>query len=153
MHNRTMPQSLAAIYVHGVFSTKNRQPVFDNVAFRRDVHAYIAGVAKRLDCPALEIGGVADHVHVLARLGRTITVAEWMKETKRVSSAFVNETIKGFAWQSGYGAFSVSATDVDKIVHYIRNQEEHHKTFSFQDEFRKLLSEHGIEWDEEYVWD
>src|SRR5689334_19006070 len=148
-----MPQSLAAIYVHGVFSTKNRSPHLDDLGFRHDVHAYIAEVSKRLDCPALEVGGVGDHVHLLVRLGRTIAIADWMKETKRVSTSFVKESISDFSWQSGYGAFSVSTSDVDKIVKYIRNQEEHHKAFSFQDEFRKLLKEHGMEWDEKYVWD
>jgi len=148
-----MPQSLSAVYVHGVFSTKSRSPFLADEALRKDIHAYIAGVTKRLDCPALEVGGVADHVHLLVRLSRTITIADWMKETKRVSSSFVKETNVDFAWQAGYGAFSVSATDFDKIIHYIRSQDVHHRTVSFQDEFRQLLREHGMEWDEKYVWD
>ena len=110
-------------------------------------------MSNRLDCPALEVGGVADHVHLLVRLGRTITIADWMKETKRVSSSFMKETNSDFAWQAGYGAFSVSTTNLDKVVNYIRHQEEHHREISFQDEFRQLLREHGMEWDEKYVWD
>lgn len=148
-----MPQSLSAVYVHAVFSTKNRHPFLADDDLRRDTHSYIAGITKRLECPALEIGGVSDHVHMLVRLTRTITIADWMKETKRVSSSFLKEMDKEFAWQAGYGAFSVSTTDVDKITHYIRSQEEHHRTISFQDEFRQLLREHGVEWDEKYVWD
>lgn len=117
------------------------------------MHAYLAGVSKKLCCPAIEIGGIEDHVHLLIRFPRTMTVADWFKEVKRVSSAFAKERDPRFAWQSGYGAFSVDGSGLDPVIHYIRTQEDHHRKFSFQDEFRKLLREHGIKWDENYVWD
>src|SRR5437868_3179847 len=121
-----MPQSLSAVYVHGVFSAKDRNPFLLDAEFRRDVHAYMAGITKHLDCPAVEIGGVDDHVHLLVRLSRTITIADWMRETKRVSSAFIKESNKEFSWQAGYGAFSVSIDALDSVMQYILNQEEHH---------------------------
>ncbi|MEA2551978.1 MAG: REP-associated tyrosine transposase, partial [Fimbriimonadaceae bacterium] len=130
-----------------------REPFLGDPGFRKELHAYIAEVSKRIECPALEVGGTEDHVHMLVRFGRTIAVADWMKETKRVSSSFVKQRQLAFAWQAGYGVFSVCATDVDHVRAYIRGQEEHHRKFSFQDEFRKAMAEHGVEWDERYVWD
>jgi len=120
---------------------------------RMRLHAYMAGVTKQIDCPAIEVGGVADHVHLLVRLNRTMTIADWMREIKRVSSSFIKESQSDFAWQGGYGAFSISHTDLNKIGNYIRCQEEHHRTLSFQEEFLQLLKEHDLEWDEKYIWD
>jgi putative transposase len=150
---RSMPQSLAAIYLHLVFSTKNRQPLLTDRDFRSEIHAYLAGITKRLECPAVAIGGVEDHVHMLARFGRTVTVSDWVKETKRVSSSFAGERLAGFAWQSGYGVFSVDLENLDRVTSYVRSQEEHHRKVSFQDELRQLMKEHGVEWDERYMWD
>ncbi len=121
--------------------------------FRAEVHAYIGGVTKRLDCQPIVVGGVADHVHCLVRLSRTITIAEWVKEIKRVSSSFAKERYPNFAWQGGYGAFSVDPLSLDRIAAYIQGQEQHHRELSFEDEFRQLMTEHSIQWDERYVWD
>ncbi|MFI5386862.1 MAG: transposase [Fimbriimonadales bacterium] len=96
---------------------------------------------------------MGDHVHALARLSRTLSTSEWIKEVKRVSSGMAKPFLPGFAWQGGYAVFSVDKTSLDRIASYVRNQEEHHQKFSFQDELRKLMVEHGIEWDERYVWD
>jgi putative transposase len=148
-----MPQSLAAIYLHAIFSTKNRQPFLADAELRREVFAYTAEVSNRLKCPAIEVGGVEDHLHILARFGRGITVADWMKEVKRVSSMFVKVRNPEFAWQGGYGVFSVSASDVEIVRAYIVGQEEHHRTVSFQDELRQIMTEHGVVWDERYMWD
>ncbi|MBA4146863.1 MAG: transposase [Verrucomicrobia bacterium] len=151
-----MPQSLSAVYIHLVFSTKDRRPFLRDQTLRHEAHSYLAEVSNRLDCPALLVGGVEDHVHILARFGRTITQAEWVKELKRAS----NEWIKGrgcdyadFQWQGGYSDFSVSQSNLEQVFKYIANQEEHHRKVSFQDELRVLLTKHETKWDEKYVWD
>ena len=148
-----MPQSLAGVYLHAIFSTKHRNPYLADRAIREEVHAFLGGVSKRLDCPPLAIGGVEDHVHVLVRFARTLSIMEWIKEVKRVSSVFAKERTPDFSWQGGYAVFSVSGEATDRVIAYIRGQEEHHRKFGFQDELRQLMSEHGIEWDERYVWD
>jgi putative transposase len=148
-----MPQSLSCIYLHLIFSTKERQPFLNDPDLRSEVHAYIAGVTQRLQCPAVAIGGVEDHVHALVRFGRTITVADLVKETKRVSSSFTGQRLPAFAWQSGYGVFSVDRQSLTQVAAYVRGQEEHHRKISFEDELRPLMKEHDVEWDERYVWD
>lgn len=151
-----MPQSLAAVYLHLVFSTKHRQPLLGDKTIRDELHHYLGGISKNLDCPSLIVGGVEDHVHLLCRFGRKIAIAVWVKELKRVSNLWLKEKDRNFGdfqWQGGYAVFSKDAEDLEQIKHYIANQEEHHRTVSFQDELRTLLREHGQEWDEQYVWD
>ncbi len=151
-----MPQSLSAIYVHLIFSTKDRVPSLSNTALRAETHAYLGGISKKLDCPPLITGGAADHIHLLARFGRTVAQADWVKEVKRVSSIWLkqcDEMDRSFAWQAGYGTFSVSASNLDKVRAYIEGQEEHHRKQGFQDEYREFLRRYGVEWDERYVWD
>ena len=101
------------------------------------------------------MGGVADHVHILARLGRTVTQADWIKELKRASTLWLKTqpSVSEFSWQSGYGCFSVSVSNIDTVTAYIDNQQEHHKKQSFQDELRALLRKHGKTWDEKYLWE
>ena len=120
------------------------------------MHAVLGGISRQLDCPPLLAGGVEDHIHLLARFGRTISPADWIKELKRASSLWIktrDAASKEFSWQAGYGLFSVSASNVDAVREYIERQEEHHQKRSFQDELRALLRKHGVEWDERYVWD
>ena len=151
-----MPQSLAAVYVHAVFSTQGRRAVFRGADLRAETHAYLGGVSKTLDGPPLIVGGIADHVHVLGRLGRTIPLADWVKELNRVSSLWLNGRgveRGGFAWQRGYGCFSVSHSNVAEVTEYVADQEARHAKMGFQDEFRALLRKHDMEWDERYVWD
>lgn len=151
-----MSQSLSAVYMHLVFSTKNRHPWLKDKILREELHSYLGGVSKKLDCPTLIVGGVEDHVHLLARFSRTITQADWIKELKRITSVWIKEKSakhSDFSWQNGYGIFSVSVSNIDAVKHYIANQEEHHKTVSFQDEVRALFRKHQLEWDERYVWD
>ena len=151
-----MPQSLSAIYIHLVFSTKERRPFLKDRATREALHAYLGGISKTLDCPSIIVGGSEDHVHILARFGRTITQADWVKELKRVSNLWLKEqgrTYADFKWQAGYSAFSVSQSNLSRVKAYIANQDEHHKKLDFQSELRKLLSRHNVEWDERYVWD
>jgi REP element-mobilizing transposase RayT len=151
-----MPQTFSATFLHLVFSTKERRPFLSDSTIRRDMHSYIAGVSARLDCPALVVGGVADHVHLLARFGTDIKQQEWVKELKRLSSLWIKQrdpSYRDFYWQTVYGVFSVSASNVERVRVYIQRQEEHHRKASFQDEFRGLLRKHGLVWDERYVWD
>lgn len=151
-----MPQSLSAVYLHLVFSTKDRQTFLRDPVIRSETHAYLGGVSKQLDCPPIIVGGVEDHVHILARHARTITQADWVKELKRVSSLWIKErdsSLRDFVWQSGYGIFSVSASNVESVERYIANQEEHHRKTTFQDEYRAFLKRHGVPWDEKYLWD
>ena len=151
-----MSQSLVQIYLHIVFSTKNRQPFLRDKEFRARTRAYLAGICTNLDCPALIIGGVEDHLHLLCRFGKTIEVATLVRELKRDSSKWIKENderLDDFHWQSGYGAFSVSPWHVEILKEYIVNQEEHHRRESFQDEFRRICRKYGVEIDERYVWD
>jgi putative transposase len=151
-----MPQSLSKILVHTVFSTKERRPYLRNPSLRQELHQYLGGVLNNLKCPPLIIGGVEDHVHILSQLGRTIEPSELVKEVKRVSSIWIKSQSAGdsdFAWQAGYGMFSIGFSQIDSVRRYIAHQEEHHKTRTFQDEFRAILARYEIEYDEQYVWD
>ena len=151
-----MPQSFAQVYLHLVFSTKERRPWLHDKAIRDEMHRLLGGTCNSLDCPVVSEGGVADHVHILCCLGRVIAIAKLIKELKRESSVWVKPKaadLSDFYWQNGYGAFSVSPGHVADLKEYIANQEEHHKTETFQDEYRRLLRKYGIEWDERYVWD
>jgi REP element-mobilizing transposase RayT len=151
-----MPQSLSAIYVHLVFSTKQRQLYLRDLPTRSALHEYIGGICRNLECPPLCVGGVEDHVHILARLGRTIAPASWVKEVKRSSNQWLKQQGSAYAdfqWQAGYAVFSVSQSNVPAVSQYIARQPEHHRSMSFQDELRTLLSKHQIEFDERYVWD
>lgn len=151
-----MSQSLAQIYVHIVFSTKNREPFLTDRAFRQRLHAYLKGICENQGSPSLRIGGVEDHVHILCRLSKTLDVSTLVRELKRDSPKWVKENdprLAEFHWQNGYGAFSVSPGHIDALINYIIAQEEHHRHETFQDEFRRLCKKYGIEIDERYCWD
>ena len=151
-----MPQSLAHLGLHIVFSTKGRKRWLQAPVLRGHLNAYVAGVLRGHKCPAVIVGGTDDHLHFLCQLSRTLTVADLVKITKRAATLWVREQGReygGFQWQGGYGAFSVSASNMDRVRTYIANQEAHHQKMGFQDEFRRLLGRHKIEYDEEYVWD
>jgi putative transposase len=151
-----MPQSLSAVYIHLVFSTKDRRPFLQDKPLRERLHAQIGEISKRLGCPPILVGGVEDHVHVLARFGRTITQAEWVKEIKRVASLWLKEQdskLIAFEWQGGYATFSVSKSNLQEVERYIAIQEEHHRRMTFQEEVLAMLQKHGVEWEERYLWD
>ncbi len=151
-----MPQSLSNVIVHIVFSTKDRQPLLADKDIRVQMHAELGGTSKTLNCPPIIVGGVEDHIHLLARQSRTITLADWVKELKRITSIWIKEKgplFKEFSWQAGYGAFSVSQSQMGQVHEYIQNQEEHHQQIDFKTEFRAFLKRHEIEYDERYVWD
>src|SRR5438270_9462507 len=120
-----MPQSLSAVYIHLVFSTKNRQPLLRDVKIRTRLHSQLGGISKTLGCAPILTGGVEDHAHMLARFGRTITQAEWVKELKRVSNLWLKDEyqMRDFAWQGGYADFSVSESNLEHVKHYIAYQE------------------------------
>ena len=151
-----MPQSLSQIYLHITYSTKTRQPFLSDAQLREKTHAYIAGTCKNQHSPSLLVGGVADHVHVLCRLSRNLSVADLVRELKRDSSKWLKHQsprLRDFHWQRGYGAFSISPSHVEALKRYIANQQEHHRRESFQDEFRRVCEKYGIQIDERYVWD
>jgi REP element-mobilizing transposase RayT len=150
-----MSQSLAKLYVHLVFSTKHREPAL-LLPLRARMHAYLAAVLKNQDSPAVKVGGTGDHVHILFRLSKNCSLAQIVEEIKTSSSKWVKTqgaALANFHWQSGYGAFSVGPAEVDSVTKYIAQQEAHHRGVSFQEEYRKLLQTHGIDFDERYLWD
>jgi len=153
-----MPQSLSKNTIHLVYSTKNRYP-FITDTIRTELHAYIATVLKNIKCPALIINSVDDHIHILFGLHPTITLSKAIEEIKKSSSKWIktksdtSPMLSKFAWQSGYGAFSVSESNIDQVKTYIKNQQEHHRTKTFQEELRIILAKHNIPYDEQYLWD
>jgi REP element-mobilizing transposase RayT len=148
-----VPQSLAKILVHVVFSTKNREPMIA-CEIRPALHAYIIGILENPRCPSLQTGGTADHVHMLLSLARIWTVADVVEEVKKSFSKWMKQQgIANFFWQGGYGAFSIGESQLRALVSYIGEQEERHRHLSFQEEFRRLLDRYGVAYDERYVWD
>jgi len=151
-----MGQSLAKILVHTVFSTKERRPFLRNPPLRTEMHRYLGGIVNNLGCQSVIVGGVEDHVHLLAALARTCNAAEMVKEVKRGSSLWIKErdpSLSGFSWQGGYGIFSIGFSQLEELRHYILGQVDHHRKHTFQDEFRLLLKRYQIDFDERYVWD
>jgi putative transposase len=150
-----MPQSLASVLVHLVFSTKHRHPWIDE-ELERELHPYMATVFREMDSPTLALNGTADHVHALFRLSRKVSLAELVEQVKKSSSKWAKTKgakYRDFYWQSGYGAFSIGESGVAALRRYIAQQKEHHRKKSFQDEFRQFLAKYRIEYDEKYVWD
>lgn len=150
-----MPQSLARYYIHLIFSTKHRMDLLPHT-FLTEMHAYLAGILQPCDCQAVSIGGTTNHVHLLFALSKNKTLAEVIRTLKANSSRWINQhgyANGHFAWQDGYGAFSISQSHVDAVHNYIRHQEEHHREVTFQDELRRLCRLYGMEIDERYVWE
>jgi REP element-mobilizing transposase RayT len=151
-----MPQSLAKILVHTVFSTKERRPFLRDKVLREELYRYLGGILTNLDCQPIIVGGVEDHIHLLCALSRTCEAAAMVKEVKRGSSLWVKTKSKDtqdFAWQNGYGIFSIGFSQIASVRDYVAGQEEHHRKVSFQDEFRQLLRRYEVDFDERYVWD
>ena len=149
-----MPQSLSKVILHIIFSTKNREPWLDS-AIRPRMHAYLATICRDLGGEAFRVDGVADHVHIVT-IPRTLSLAEMIEQAKKGSSKWIKSLearYRGFFWQRGYGAFSVSPSQLDAALQYVQTQEEHHRTRTFQEEYRELLRRHDVEFDERYVWD
>jgi putative transposase len=154
MYIYLMSQSLARLLVHLVFSTKNRVPFLQSPGLRSEMHAYLTATLQGLDCKAVQVGGVADHVHLLFALSRTTSLADVVKQLKTSSTKMMKEKgHRDFCWQTGYGAFSVSESNKDSVIEYIVNQEIHHRKMTFQEEIRTLLKKHSLHFDERYIWD
>ena len=150
-----MAQSLVRILVHLTFSTKLRRRLIA-ADMRDDLNAYLAGTLKRIGCPAILVGSVVDHVHILCHLSKEVTIAKLLEEIKKRSSKWAKTkwpSRRNSYWQAGYGAFSVSESNVGKVRQYIVGQEEHHKKMTFQDELRALLKRHNVAYDDRYLWD
>ena len=149
-----MPQSLSKVLVHLIFSTKHREPLI-GPEIRPRLHAYLVGILDNLKSPSLQTGGVADHVHILFALGRTMSQADLVEEVKKSSSKWMKAEggVPTFSWQAGYGAFSIGESQADAVIRYIQKQEEHHRKLTFQEELRKFLERYKVAYDERYVWD
>ena len=150
-----MPQSISKIHRHLVFSTTGRERVIAD-EIRPVLHEYMGGILRNKECKPIEINTEPDHAHVLFCLGRAVTVAEVVGNLKQGSTLWLREQgprYHMFQWQAGYGVFAVSHSNVEAAREYIRNQREHHRKSTFQDEFRAFLRKHDEEWDERYVWD
>jgi putative transposase len=149
-----MPQSLASLLTHLIFSTKNREPLLYGKDLQERTHAYLATVLNDLKCPTVIVGGVANHVHILCQLAKTKSVSDVMEHLKASSSKWLKtQGSHAFSWQRGYGAFSVSQSLVDAVVRYIERQEEHHRTITFEEEYRSILKGYRVVFDKRYVWD
>jgi len=150
-----MAQSLSNILIHIVFSTKRREPFIDTT-IETELFKYLATVCNTLECSSHAIGGTDDHIHIACSLSRTITVSKLIQKLKQDSSKWIKtkgHQYTDFAWQNGYGVFSIGQSQLDDLRRYIANQREHHRRVSFQDEFRCICEKYGISIDERYVWD
>jgi REP element-mobilizing transposase RayT len=150
-----MPHSLTHILIHAIFSIKGREPLIDR-ELRPRLWAYVVGIVRESGGGSIAIGGTADHIHLLVSIPPTMPVADIMRLVKTNSSRWVHEefpTRKSFAWQTGYAAFSVSASNVERVKRYIADQEEHHRKVTFQEEYVAFLKRHGVAYDERYLWD
>ena len=147
--------SYISSFFHCVFSTKERQPLI-SAGLQERLWPYLGGIARENQMTAVEIGGVADHVHILLSLPSTFPLAKALQLIKGGSSKWVHDTFpehRLFGWQVKYGAFSVSVSQLDKTIQYIKNQAEHHRRMTFHDEFVALLKKHRIAYDERYLWE
>ena len=150
-----MSHTYTKLITHIVFSTKNRSPFLDH-ELRPRLFPYMGGIVRESDGKPILINGIADHVHMLVSMPAKLAVSDLLRIVKANSSRWVHEqfpTRRKFAWQTGFGAFSVSHRDVESVRNYIANQEEHHRRVTFQEEFLDFLKEYGIEYDEKYLWD
>ena len=150
-----MPQSLSKVYVHIIFSTKNRQNLIDD-RIENSLYEYLGGICKGLECNPVKVGGYKNHVHLLCLLSRNVAQMKLLEEIKKQSSKWIKtkgRAYSNFYWQDGYGIFSINHTETDKVIDYIQLQQEHHKHKSFHDEFIAFLKKYQVEYDERYIWD
>jgi REP element-mobilizing transposase RayT len=150
-----MPQSLANILLHVIFSTKNRVAFIDP-EIESELFPYLASICRVCNSPAQAVGGTENHVHIACSLSRTVTLSKLLEEVKRSSSKWIKTKgpkFGSFAWQNGYGAFSIGQSQLGALKGYIAGQREHHRVKTFQEEFREFLKRYQIPYDERYVWD
>ncbi len=150
-----MGHTFSNLLIHVVFGTKDRRPLLV-APFRERLFAYLGGIAREEFGQAIQAGGTENHAHVLIRIGTDVSVAQAVNRMKSLSSGWAHRTIpelRDFAWQAGYGAFSVSRSNVGRVAAYIRNQEAHHRTRTFEEEFVAFLRRHDVAYDGSHVWD
>jgi putative transposase len=150
-----MPQSLAKVYIHLIFSTKGREKLILR-HLHPELHEYMGGILRDLGCTVVEINTEPDHAHLLFLLSRTETLGDIVRQVKTGSTEWLQKQLpilRNFHWQNGYGAFSVSQSNLAEVKEYILNQQRHHQVMSFQEEFRRFLAKYEVEYDERYVWD
>ena len=150
-----MPQSISYVYVHITFSTKNRHPFIDD-AIKQKLWTYLGGICKALECNPVRVGGHDDHVHICCVLSKKMAQTKLLEEIKRESSRWMKTKggqYEHFYWQDGYGIFSVNPSEIETVVEYIENQQEHHKKRTFQEEFLAFLKKYHVGYDERYLWD
>jgi putative transposase len=150
-----VPQSFACLHYHLIFSTKNRAPLITE-PIRDRLNEYLGGIIRNSGGRLLAAGGMPDHLHLLTSLDKQQSISDALRTIKSNSSGWVHETFPeraGFAWQAGYGAFSVSYSNIPEVSEYIANQAEHHRSKTFQEEFLAFLKRHDVEFDERYLWD
>lgn len=149
-----MGQSLVKNYIHIVFSTKHREELI-KPPYEQELHAYIGGTCKELECPVLIVGGYTDHIHILCMLSTKLPLMTLVQKVKAASSKWMktkDKSLEHFFWQDGYGAFSVNPAEVDVVIKYIQNQHEHHRKKNFKEEYTAFLKKYNVSFDERYVW-
>lgn len=147
-----MPSTHVSLHFHVIFSTKERRRLIAD-PWRGDLHAYLGGITKDLGAVPRSVGGSGDHVHLLLGLKPSHTLAHIIRDIKRGSSLWIHEHgVAKFAWQDGYGAFTVSPSQLGKVEHYIANQDQHHRKQTFEEEYVELLRLSGVKFDERYLW-
>ncbi|HEY4481908.1 MAG TPA: IS200/IS605 family transposase [Candidatus Brocadiaceae bacterium] len=152
---KAMGQSLVQNYLHIIFGTKYRRPLI-YPPYEDELYNYLGGTCNKLDCQSIKVGGYLNHVHILCMLSKKIALMKLLEKLKASSSKWMKSNdpaLDNFYWQDGYGAFSVNPAQVDIVARYITNQHEHHKKVDFQDEYRGILKEYNMEYDERYIWD
>ncbi len=150
-----MPQSFSVVYLHTVFSTKHREPTILET-WREELFSVVGQIINNIGCQSILVGGVSDHIHILSRLSRVMSTAEFVSRVKTSSSKWIREENKSptpFYWQEGYATFSVDRFRLEVVRSYIERQQEHHLQEGFQAELRNALRANGEEWDEEYIWE
>ena len=150
-----MSQSLARIIVHLVFSTKHRKPLIRS-EIEKELYAFMVSLCAKRDCPVHEIGAMPDHLHICFTLSRTLSLSDLVEKIKAISSKWIKtkgNEYRTFAWQNGYGAFSLGQSQIPAVKNYIKNQKQHHIRQTFQDEYLSLLKKYQLSYDERYLWD
>src|SRR5271154_2586308 len=149
-----MATTFTKLLIHFIFSTKNREPLI-TATIESDLHAYMVGIARNLDCWTLAINGTADHLHLLISMSKKLTVVDLMENVKKSSSRWLNENARlptKFHWQDGYAAFTIGESGVAGLTQYIQRQKEHHRKMTFKEELVRLLKKYNVEYDERYIW-
>ena len=150
-----MPNTFSSLNIHCVFATKERVPVL-NPELRERLWPFLGGIAKQNGIKPRCVGGVADHVHLLLSMPTTLPIAKAIQLIKGGSSAWIHQNfrqLRNFSWQEGYGAFSVGISQIPETIAYIENQEEHHRTRTFREEYLVILKRHGLDFEEKYALD